>query len=51
MAANLAAVVTGPGVVGLQPAPVRDPRSDEVVVRIAYVIDADASRGSSPFSA
>lgn len=53
MTANLAAVVTGPGVVGLQPAPVRDPRSDEVVVRIAYVglcgTDAGLIAGTSPF--
>lgn len=50
---NYAAVVTGPGQVTLQEAPVREPRSDEVVVRIAYLglcgTDAGLISGTSPF--
>lgn len=50
---NVAAVVTGPGRVELREAPVREPRSDEVVVRIAYVglcgTDAGLIAGTSPF--
>ena len=34
---NSAAVVRGPGVVDVEPWPVRPPLSDEVMVRIGYV--------------
>lgn len=50
---NQAAVVRGPGQVALEPWPVREPLSDEVLVRIAHLgfcgTDAELISGTSPF--
>lgn len=53
IADNSAAVVRGPGMVAVEPWPVRPPLSDEVVVRIGFVgfcgTDAALIAGTSPF--